>query len=708
MSEQQMKQAITQAVENRCRDITPNPFLAQRILSAMQEKGQTKMKKKLSLGFILILILLLASLSALAVSLLTGQEVVEQNAVPLALGNDTDIRPTETFSHEELVQLVESAAENGISLEEDRHIMQALQNGEGYWEQEAIMAICREAFGGLYYEWTVEERHWYNQVMVDLNYASENYTPLPGEGQMQPADARALAIDILCKEQNLPLDDKTLYRRIEDFDSDGWEFSFYPRNLTLPQCSVSFNHSGQDVQYSIRPRQWEHYTEYMLTAALNEVYGYASAMPYSWNQEAWHTFGKMLPGAERTGNWSGEYNAYLLTSYPLPDEQDMSKQQAQLSALEKAGFTQRETYAVLLEIDGRHVWKVTVSGEDESNSALIITYEMDARTGEILLEKKITDAVYLWVRHVPYAVYEKYARPMMTREEALTLAVQAISQELGGPALPLLDDTCFDISISYSLFTNDFLIRFQTKKIDYGSFTVNVDIDGFTRIYKRNKPGYDGDSIYNRFVDVYGPDNDWDQARWQQLEKTIASLEPTTFEGKLLKTTHYPAEDSVKISRKEAQDILYSSDWTSGWKGPMSFFSCVLIDARPNPIWKVYLAGNGDYTYLVELDANTGEIVHWMPYKSDSNYKLDDPFMTNTLYRYYMPAAVQAYGKIEMAGRMIAKEEEDYYHSVLDKKQYDVREDGDTVTFLPLHEGDPTYVLTFSDNYTRFTYTKTP
>ena len=37
MSEQQMKQAITQAVENRCRNITPNPFLAQRILSAMQE-----------------------------------------------------------------------------------------------------------------------------------------------------------------------------------------------------------------------------------------------------------------------------------------------------------------------------------------------------------------------------------------------------------------------------------------------------------------------------------------------------------------------------------------------------------------------------------------------------------------------------------------------------------------------------------------------
>ncbi|MBR2054707.1 MAG: hypothetical protein IJ968_07450 [Clostridia bacterium] len=117
------------------------------------------MKKKLSLGLILILILLLASLSALAVSLLTGQEVVEQNAVPLALGNDTDVRPTETFSHDELVQLVETAAENGITLDENSHIMLALQNGEGYWEEEAIMAICREAFDGLYYEWTVEQRH---------------------------------------------------------------------------------------------------------------------------------------------------------------------------------------------------------------------------------------------------------------------------------------------------------------------------------------------------------------------------------------------------------------------------------------------------------------------------------------------------------------------------------------------------------------------
>lgn len=137
MDEKQMKQAITFAVENRCRDITPNPFLAQRILSSMQEKGQTKMKKKLSLGLILILILLLASLSALAVSLLTGQEVVEQNAVPLALGNDTDVRPTVTFSHDELVQLVETAAENGITLDENSQTMLALQNGEGYWEEEA-------------------------------------------------------------------------------------------------------------------------------------------------------------------------------------------------------------------------------------------------------------------------------------------------------------------------------------------------------------------------------------------------------------------------------------------------------------------------------------------------------------------------------------------------------------------------------------------
>ena len=78
MDDKLVRVRVHTAVQQHCRaaGVQPNPYLAQRVLAAARDEGVPVVKKKLSLGLILILILLLASLSALAVSLLTGQEVV--------------------------------------------------------------------------------------------------------------------------------------------------------------------------------------------------------------------------------------------------------------------------------------------------------------------------------------------------------------------------------------------------------------------------------------------------------------------------------------------------------------------------------------------------------------------------------------------------------------------------------------------------------
>lgn len=708
MDEKQMKQAITSAVEKRCRDITPNPFLAQRILSGMQEKGQTKMKKKLSLGLILILILLLASLSALAVNLLTGQEVVEQNAVPLALGNDTDVRPTEAFSHEELVQLVETAAENGITLDENSHIMLALQNGEGYYEEEAIMAICREAFDGLYYEWTVEQRHWYGDVMVQIGFWSENPNPLPQEDQMAVDEARKLALELIGKKQTLPLEDTAQYRRTEEFDHEGWYFSFLPRNLTQPTCHVSFDHNGEEMNCIILPQHWESFNEKELMDGMNEIYGYQYGSQLSWDQEAWHVFGQMLPKAEKSKKWTVEYDAYLKTIYPLPEEGDMSKGAAQQIARQQANLpVLNRSVALMMETDSRRIWKVTLIGRTDKDESITLTYEMDAKTGEILLEKDLTDAQYNWTRYVPHSVYSDYIGEMMSREEALDLAVKAIHSQPGGEEIPLLDENCYTCSLQYNANFSRFSVHFQTKKLEYGSCRVTVNLDGTTNVNQFEKPGLTGDNAYKRFDQVYGSVNDWDQATWQLLDETMKGLEAETFEGKLLKNTHYPAADSVKLTQKEALDIIYQA----GQKGYVSIIRSVLIDAKPNPVWKAYMSDETG-CYLIEVDANTGEIVDKMPYKAD-NYEFDNPVQIYTLRRDYAPAAIEEYGKARMAGIAITKAAADMWLDdpslpILYDSQYEAKVEGDTVTFLPLHKGDPTYVLTFSDNYTRFTYTKTP
>ena len=184
------------------------------------------MKRKLSAGLVVCIVLVLLSLTALAAALLTGMEIIEQQAIPVAQGNDAPLRVNDVYSHEELVALLRVAEENGITVDDD-HIREALLRGEGYYEEETIMAICRAAFGGLYYEWDVEERHWYGEMMVEIGFRDENYNRLPGEGEIAPSEARALAVTLLQTEfPDAAIHDPARYRVVEDFDEGGWYFTW--------------------------------------------------------------------------------------------------------------------------------------------------------------------------------------------------------------------------------------------------------------------------------------------------------------------------------------------------------------------------------------------------------------------------------------------------------------------------------------------------
>ncbi|MBR2054708.1 MAG: PepSY domain-containing protein [Clostridia bacterium] len=523
---------------------------------------------------------------------------------------------------------------------------------------------------------------------------------------MPAAEARKLALELIGKQQALPLEDTAQYRHTEEFDQEGWYFSFLPRNLTQPTCHVSFDHAGEVIDCIITPQHWETFTEKELMDGMNKIYGYRFGSQLSWEQDAWHVFGQMLPQAEKSEKWTAEYDAYLKTTYPLPEEGDMEKAAAQKIAQQKANLpVLYESVALMMETDGRRIWKVTLAGQTDKEEGVTLTYEMDAKTGEILLEKNLMDALHFWARYVPYSVYESCIGDMMSREEALDLAVKAIHSQPGGENIPLLDENCYTYTLQYNEHFSRFTVRFQTKKLEYGNCRVNVNLDGTTNVNQFEKPGLTGDNAYKRFDQVYGSVNDWDQSTWQLLDETMDTLEPTTFEGILLKNTHYPAEDSVKISRKEALDIIYQT----GQKGYVDIIRSVLIDAQPNPVWKAYMADETG-CYLIEVDANTGEVVDKMPYKAD-NYEFDNPVQIYTLRRDYAPAAIEEYGKERMAGIAITKavadmELDDPSLPILYDSQYETKVDGDTVTFLPLHEGDPTYVLTFSDNYTKYTYTK--
>ena len=195
------------------------------------------MKRKLTYGLVLAIIMLLIAATALAVALLSPKEVVEQVAVPMAQENDRDWRVETDFSPDELAAFIRECNQNGIDLDENDAIMKAIRNGQGYNEEEAIMAVCRVAFGGNYGEWTIAEQHWFQDVMVAIGWADENRVALPGSDDLTEEDARARLITAIREkfEAELPLDNQEQFVTSLSYsvrpDADNvWTMTCHPKD----------------------------------------------------------------------------------------------------------------------------------------------------------------------------------------------------------------------------------------------------------------------------------------------------------------------------------------------------------------------------------------------------------------------------------------------------------------------------------------------
>ena len=144
MNHEKMREHVHTGIDRQCASLTSDPYRVQRVLNMAHEApgtGGIVVKKKMSVGLVLTLILILLSATAVAAVLLTAMEVIEQEAVPMAQENDGGVRPQTVYSNEELYAILATAAENGLTLSDDSSVMRALRNGEGYYEEETIMAL---------------------------------------------------------------------------------------------------------------------------------------------------------------------------------------------------------------------------------------------------------------------------------------------------------------------------------------------------------------------------------------------------------------------------------------------------------------------------------------------------------------------------------------------------------------------------------------
>ena len=213
MRDKELQNRICQALDAEMSGMRVSPYLQDRILD--NAIGGVKVKPKLTFGLVLTLVLVLITAAAVAVTvaLLTPQEVVEQVAVPMARQNDKDWRIETEFSPNELASFIQTLSENGFTLDENNAIMEAIRNGEGYDEEETIMAICRQAFGGNYGDWTLAQQHWFWDVMIEIGWATDNDIEVPGPDDLTEEEAKARLIKAIRTEygEDLLLEDKSQF-----------------------------------------------------------------------------------------------------------------------------------------------------------------------------------------------------------------------------------------------------------------------------------------------------------------------------------------------------------------------------------------------------------------------------------------------------------------------------------------------------------------
>ena len=405
--------------------------------------GGYKVKRKLTVGWVFALVLMLFTVTAVAAVLLTHTEIIEQFAVPMALENDKNDITQETYTNEELAQLIAILSENGITLDEDTRIMKALENGEGYWEEETLMAICREAFGGMFYEWTIEQKHWFENMTVKIGFKEKNPYRIPGEGDMSVPEAKSHAAKLLKEEYgvDLPAESNEQWILLEWFyeswtDVDGvhpaeWQFEYSNPNTNITEYIVSFDRTGKlldinEAGFHGDAAKFDSWN--MADRFFSDKYGAMS----SWPVEAWAEFGAAIAHMEpeSSNQW-----CYINAGYRLPPENAISSEQAISIATERVSLSgDTETMIICCTSDGRPIYKVRLSihfpgNETKATYDAIWCLEMDCMTGEILDMWEYTygpDSIPIRM-YVPFSVQE--SAPSFDKSDVVEDPAKVIEKE---------------------------------------------------------------------------------------------------------------------------------------------------------------------------------------------------------------------------------------------------------------------------------------
>jgi len=448
MKNEVMARQVRQSLNATLSGLSTTPWQRDRFY--LNATGGYKVKKRIPLGLILVIALLLTCATALAAALLGPREVVEQMAVPMAQSSKQ-----ENYTHEELEQLITTLNENGITLDEGSRIMQAFRAGHGYWEQDTIREICFAAFGRDERAWSIDQQHWYAEMMVEIGAWGRNIYLLPEGEDMTVPQARARAAEALRQAYGveLPAESNDQWQIWESYilgwtpdanasreDRARWGFTYINRRTGNDDYSVSFDVRGGQIDLW-RAQYLERIDTRSIDAVLDDLERREGVLT-QWRVETWAEFGGLiqnLPASTRSA-W-----LYQHAGYRLPPEGALSPEQALAAARREMGFADFggwiEENAICCTDGDRPIYKVAqrvfYDAADVERRAVYDVFwvlELDCATGEVLQKRQYSylpeGDVYdpdrdIMMSYVPFSLLER-APQYENRQSALSLEQSAL------------------------------------------------------------------------------------------------------------------------------------------------------------------------------------------------------------------------------------------------------------------------------------------
>lgn len=646
--------------------------------------------KRVSFAMTVLLAVLLIS-GAVAAALLPPREVLEKEAIPLAVGNDSGGLVNNEYSNDDLAKLVAALAENGFTLDENDEVLRALRRGDGYWEEETVMAVCRKAFGGSLNEWTAEQQHWFGDMMVKMNYAEENDFELPGENALGDDEALKLAVnEMKTAFPAYDFTDKSAFRveRVYQEES-GWEFTFTRRSVYGGTYRVQFEKDGKNPVWTAEQPGDDFTDADVVDRMMPAAYGYGAG---HWPQEAFHEMEEALGRAKETEDARAEIKGYKMTRYPIPGAGDLSREDAVRAALAAVGEGAWADTAVLMEDDANRLWKVQAveSGKGNEKRTLV---EIDGKSGAVLGTHVMTEEDSRDLPFMTAKIYEQVTAGRPGREEVIKIAVETAEKE-AGQALHLTDESRYALDIMNG---RDWTVRFLPKGIEAGRVAVMVNKEtGKARCVTLDTEPLTADNLLMRMRNVYESEDKWTEDMRLLFEEKARTLNAQTLTGRVYQATRYGRAADAKISREEAQLAAVRA---SGQNSAEAWSGVLIKTDEDALVWKVRVL-TSPLTTLYEIDAQTGEVLNREPFVSD-NTDIDPSCKIYSLRRTFWRLSKAEKGLVPSAAREVSlvygnKELDDPTLSELfDKSLYTVKEEESKVSFIAGVKGWPSFFVSF-------------